>query len=424
MRASYALFMAGILLTCAPPAEAKISYDIRLELWGAVSRLGIVDSPVNPGNQVALVPNTIFTGEARPDMRFGWKKLKLTLRPRMVTTDSVVPVLGTTSSKQLATLRWSEAFMSFAATDKVTVTYGLQNFQWGPAESISPSNRVFRDTVQAKDVLYLVKGKNIARVNFTPAQNWSEVLLAEVANSGGPQDAARETFAHKALLKSEVSWAGGANYVGQVTGWRERSGSWLGEYITVDPLEGLSLYGDASHQRGSIAYYPEDSNGATLLTQSHQSDQKVYTFAVGGARYAFVNGTDWRVEYIYQENGYNRSQVQSAWTSLASPIPQQRQYLEANAEFAYQNGLEFPGRQYLFSSLRFANFVNVSNWTVYLRDLYSLQDKSNSVFLSSENAVGKRGTFFLSGTASAGAVDSELRGLVAYVGTIGYRHAW
>jgi hypothetical protein len=404
-----------------PPA---IIYEIGLELWGAAGARSLVTTPVNPTNQVAQIPQKQLTTEARPDFKFTMKKAKITVRPRGILTMNRTEAGGSTLNKTTGKLRWSEAFGSLQIADPISITYGLQNFQWGPAEAASPSNRIFRDTIEAKDVLYVTRGKHLFRMNITPSQGWSEVLLVELTSNGSSEYEAQEKFARKAILKSEISWAGGADYLGVIAGWRNKSGVYAGEYFNADVLDGLSVYTDIAHQRGSLAYYPDSSSGLTLLTQTKKTDQRIYTFATTGARYAFENGNDWRVEYIFHEQGYNKTQVISVWNALASNVPQQQQFFALNASLAFQNGLEFPGKHYLFSSIRFPNAFSVKDWTIYLRDLYSLQDGSNSAFLSSEIAIGQRGTFFGSVSASAGKLESELRGLIAYSGVLGYRHAW
>ncbi|MGE3261778.1 MAG: hypothetical protein AB7K68_08380 [Bacteriovoracia bacterium] len=427
-----------ILLSCAlcPAADAArpiltprkaaplLIYDIGLELWGAGGARSLAKTPVNPDNLVARIPETALTAEARPDVRLRVKKARVTARPRLIYTQNNTKSGAAKTTKNVGRIQWSEAYASLDISDTLALAYGLQNYQWGPSESASPSNRIFRDTVEAKDVLYVVKGKHLVRVNFTPRPGWSEVALFEVSTNGSPEYEAQEKFAQKALLKSEYSWGGGADYAGIVTGWRNHDGLWIGEYFNSDVYEGLSLFFDISHQMGSLAYYPVDNSGVTVLSQAHKSDKKIYTFATFGGHYAFVNGIDLRFEGIFQEAGYSKKQVQSVWNALASNVPQQQVFFAMNSALAYQNGLEFPGQKYLFSSVRYPNFLNVRNWTLYARGLLSLQDSSSSAFLSSENAVGQRGTIFASVAAFSGKMDSELRGLVAYAGILGYRHAW
>jgi hypothetical protein len=306
------------------------------------------------------------------------------------------------------------------------MTYGLQSYQWGPAEAGSPSNRIFRETVRAQDVLYELKGHHLLRANFTPTQNWSEVALFEITDNGQAELEAEERFARKALLKSELSWGGGANYAGVVLGARERRGAWVGEYGSVEIVDGLSAYIDTSHEQGSLAWYPivESSGAPTVLSQSKRDDAHINTFAVTGVRYAFESGSDLRAEWVFQEAGYTTDEVTRAWDAMTSSDPPQAVLAPLNAARWARNGLEFPGRHYALLSYRLPDAFNTKDWTLYFRALLSMQDWSSASYISSENAIGTNGTLFGSLSATAGRVDSELRGLVGTAITLGYRYAW
>ena len=88
--------------------------------------------------------------------------------------------------------------------------------------------------------------------------------------------------------------------------------------LNVEPLEGLSLYADASHEAGSLAWYPgRDPTGRyTVMSQSQRGKSRILTFLATGARYAFENGNDWRVEYLFQEAGWTRDERSRARRAL------------------------------------------------------------------------------------------------------------
>lgn len=410
-----ALLAAGLValspgLACA---AAGLNPQLSLTLWSAGSYRNPDDSLVNPDNAVFRLPQWLGTGEARSDFRLAMEKLTIVARPKLVfsanhTTAADGSSARTDSSTEVI---WSEAFATYPPSDTFAFTYGLQNFQWGPAEAACPSNRIFRDTVQTKDVLYDVRGHHLLRLNLTPERDWTEVLLLELFGNGEPEFEAGEAFAHKALLKSEYTWSGGADYGGLVIGWRERTGFWLGEYLSINLTDGLSAYIDASHQQGSLGWYPD-----VVFSQSRKSDSRIYSFAVAGVRYAFESGNDLRVEWVYQEAGYSADEVSDAW-SILQGSPQSVVYYQ-------QSGLEFVGRQYAFASLRIPDLLQIKDWVLYARFLVSLQDASVASYGSSEAALGGAGTVFASILVTSGSDASELRGAAGTAITIGYRHAW
>lgn len=414
-----------LLFPFAAPA-AELSFEPNTAVWGIATQRKAAEGALNPRNVNFRTPEQTLALEARPDWNLAYGGVKLTARPRLIASRERVEAAGRRSVDSGIFLRWSEGFAQWQALESLSIAYGLQNFQWGPAESASPSNRIFRDTVQVKDAIYSVKGHHLARATFTPSNSFSEVLLVELSDNGDGEAEAYEAPSHKALLKSELSWDGGAEYGGLVLGWRDRAGAWFGEYLNLEPFEGFSLYADASHQAGTLSWYPaKDSTGRyTVMAQSRRGEGKLRTFLVTGARYAFENGNDWRLEHIFQENGWTSADRARAQAALTSADPIQYILLATRARAAFQPGLDFPGRSYLFSSIRFPNVFDVRDWNLYFRFLRSLQDSSSSGYASTEHAIGERGTLVGSVGAGFAADGQELRGTVDLAATLAYRHAW
>lgn len=413
-----------LLLASLQANAEEWAFEPNTALWGILSQRKVHEGALNPGNTLARTPDQTASLELRPDWSLGNGALKLVARPRLVLDHQRIKAGTSTASDSDLFLRWSEGFATWTASDSFSLSYGLQNFQWGPAESASPSNRIFRDTIQVKDSVYVVNGKHLLRASYAPSTAFSEILLLELSGNGDPEPEPYERHAKKALLKSELSWKGGSEYAGLVLGWRDRFGAWLGEYLSLEPIEGFSVYADASHQSGSLAYYPTRVGAYTAFTQSKRGETRLYTFAAGGARYAFENGNDWRVEYLFQEAGYGKAQLADSRAALLSRDPLQLLVLSSRSAAAYGNGLDFPGRSYLYSSVRFPSSWGIRDWNLYARALRSLQDSSTSVLGSSESGVGEQGTFIASVAASFGGDGTELKGTVDLGATLAYRHAW
>ena len=419
------LFIAIFTLITMAQAEDELQWEPSISVWLAHENQKLVNTPSNPQNLFAKAPNRFDEAQVRAQLKVIHSIGRVTARPKFSVLISSSDVAGAENRSHSSKLTWTEAFATAEISHTVGITYGLQNFQWGPAESFSPSNRIFRDTIQSKDLLYETKGKHLVRINFTPSQNWSEILLIEPSGNGDPELEAQENFAPKALLKSEFSWAGGIDYLGLVIGHRLHFGNWLGEYANLEILSGLSVYADASHQQGTLAYYPgTDPTGKyTLLAQTNRNSI-VYHSLVTGIRYNFENGNDFRLEWIYQSSGYSTQQTDLLWNALTSTQFGQMSYLGTNLLRTKQNGLEFPGREYAYLSFRFPDVCKIRDWTLYVRNLFSLQDHSSAFYISSENAIGDHGTIMGSLGATKGEPKSELRGIIAMVAQIGGRISW
>jgi hypothetical protein len=412
-----------------PKVEPAILWEKGISVWGAYTYEPLLDTPTNTGNFNQL-PNQVATVELRPSLKASGKDWKATLRPRVIGTRKVIPSTGTLARTDLkAKVIVSEAFGTYDATETLSLSYGLQNFQWGPAESASPSNFIFHDNVQAKDSLFETRGKHLLRVNYTPLAHLSEVLLVEPSTNGEQEFEYNEKYSRKVLLKSEYSWAGGSSYAGLVLGWRENFGKSLGEYASTEVLAGLDVYLDANHHQGNLAYYPTSiptgpTSQVTLLTQSRRENPQFSHFLAAGGRYSFGSGNEARLEGIYQSSGYSPEEFLSAWNALIPSSGRQLLLLPTNTQIANQNGLEFPGRRYAYLSFRFPDVLGVQELTIYLRSLWSLQDHSNASYLSAEKSIGEHGNVFGNINVNSGNPATELRGLMRYSGTIGYRQTW
>src|SRR5690606_19291186 len=135
---------------------------------------------INLDNNILKLPEYSGISEFRPNFMLSSNKIQLVARPRI---RFLYEETGTGKDSQrsegFSEAELNEGFASWFLSDQFSFTVGLQSFQWGPAEVLSPSNRLFHVTSLARDVLYEVRGKHIGRVNYSLGQNISVVLLSE-----------------------------------------------------------------------------------------------------------------------------------------------------------------------------------------------------------------------------------------------------
>lgn len=415
----------------AGPEESWLTYRASLQWINAISGSQILTSPANPGNFQGI-PNLEAISELRPDLKIDADKVLFLARPQFRYTPSQTNTNGITYHSlglEQADFYFNDLFMQWAPGDTVILAYGLQNYQWGPAESFSPTNTIFHETIQSKDVLFEFRGHHIVRANFTPAEDWSFVLLGEITGDGEPSFIANQAFERQFILKSEHNWNSGADYAGLALNWREFTGNSFGEYFNLSFANGFSIYADVDHAVGSHSWYPvtqtnPDGSTGVTLAQSQASNSSLYTLAVTGMRYSFVNGSDARLEYIFNQAGYNSSQEALIRQALVSPGPFQLLTNLQNTSQFISPGLEFPGQQFLFASLRIPDFLELKGLSFYSRYMFSLTDQSGTAYSTLEYLVGSSGTLFSAVGFSHGDPLSELRGLVSYTAIGGYKHAW
>jgi hypothetical protein len=383
------------------------------------------DSEINPDNSIFLIPQWRASSEMRPNLRVIIKEsLQIIARPRFRLELSKTQANKSWQKEELkVSSRWNELYGAYQAAPNLGVSYGLQNFQWGEAESLSPSNRIFHETGLTRNSVTEIRGKHLVKVNYSIGQNWSTVGLLETEDNGEEAFQAGEKFERKLLVKQEYATQSGGAYLGLVFGTAESSRPWFGEYGSLMLGDVVSVYFDASHARGSKALYPTTDSVTGIpqgFTQAKLNETKIYTLAVVGAKASLEKGAEVRTEYIYNQSGYSADELAQGVQLASTPSPLQEAFLAAYAA----PGLEVPGKQYAYVSGRMPDLGPGDKIAVSARYLHSLTDQSGSAFMNMDWSTSNEGMFFLGGSFSHGKKDSELNRFLNASMFLGHRQSW
>jgi hypothetical protein len=407
------LCLAALGVSPAALADEGLSVRGHVELLAAVRGLLPTDSAANPGNAALRLPQLTGSAELRPSLTVdygGW--LTLVARPRLLGSLEGASVDGRWDpARGAASASLTELFVTWRLNDNLAFTWGLQNFQWGPAELLSPSNRLFHEVGLTRDPLYLVPGKHLVRVNASVGKAFSAVLLVELSSNGHPEFAAGEAFAPRVVGKVEYAAESGRWLVG-LTGTASTAG-WpsLGEYAQVQLTDGLSAYLDASHGAWRGAWYP----GVAGFEHRTSVPEHLFTTALGGLRYTFQSGVDVRAEYLFNEQGWTEGELVRA-SQLAREPSQQPAWLAP--------GLEFLSRHLAYASLRLPDLPPGKRLAVQLRYLLSLTDHSGAGFLTASFDATDALVVFLSLYAAHGDSAGELTRLARGAAVLGASYTW
>ncbi len=400
-------------------AAPALAFRGHLEWLSAGLGADLREGPVNPANRVLALPQLTAISELRPELRLEYgNQLTALLRPRLALQVERARVGGAwAAERSSASAEWIEAYASWRVDDSLTLSGGRQSFQWGPAELVSPSNRIFHTSGLYRDPLYLVRGKQLARVNVSAGRQWSAVLLAEVAPSGEAPFVADQPFESKAQVKVEYSGEGGDRYLGLTAGAGQRSRAWFGEYGTVPLVAGLTAYLDALHTVGRLAWYPvEDGAGGATFAQRGLEGRRLRTMVLGGLRYGFAGGADARLEYLFDEAGWDRSDLTLASRAAAADPRLVGRYLAP--------GFELPGRRFAYLSVLLPDLPPGKRTTVQLRSLRSLTDGSGAAFATVSHAATDAVVAFASVAATYGNGLGALSALARSMATAGLIVNW
>ena len=399
-------------------AATRVTYRLNVNWLNAVRLSLPSEGELNPDNARLSIPQLFGQTELRGNLRveFG-SRAQLIVRPRVRAFASRARSEGLADRDERdVEADWTELYFSWMPVNAVSVTYGLQNFQWGPAELLAPSNRVFHETGLFRDPIYYVPGRHLLRVNLSAGKQWSVVLLSELGATAQEPFRAGETFARQALAKVEYTTESGGSYVGATAGGTQGEGPWFGGYGMLGLTEGLSVYADASTRRGSEAWYPVLAGVVPTFARSQEAGWR--GLAVLGARYTFARGDDLRVEWLLDDAGWTREQFRLG-LAAASIAPSR----EAFAPYLAP-GLEFVGRQLVLLSLRTPDLPPSKHVQIQTRFLQSFTDTSRVLFATGSYDASDALVLFASGTVTGGPPEGEFSRLVRASLVVGATYTW
>ncbi|HRO66885.1 MAG TPA: hypothetical protein PL182_04915, partial [Pseudobdellovibrionaceae bacterium] len=224
----------------------------------------VEDSAMNPGNRGAESPDSLLTMEVRPEFHYYTEsRLDFVLRSRHLgsydETRFFNPDERETGVEGTSDL--SDAFIGWGATDTLSTTIGLQNYQWGPAEIASPSNVFFHFNNDQRSYYYKEKGRVLARVNWTPRPDWSFILIYEPTDNRQAGWVHDREFKPQSAFKIEKQFENPANSAALIVGKMEGLSDYVGEHFNWSPVEGYGVYADLRHQQNETHYKPMPALG-------------------------------------------------------------------------------------------------------------------------------------------------------------------
>jgi len=217
------VLLALCLLLCGPcyGEVLGLTYRGSVSWWNSYQHgRAFENSAVNPQNLTLGLAEDRYSSELRPNLKFVSSSLQIILRPRLRYAFNLIKRGDnpTFSEKTKVDTFVSEAFFQWTLSDSLAFALGAQSYQWGAAEVLSPSNRIFHETAQDRTNLFEVRGRYIARANYSFGKSFSLVVMSEVLQNKDNVDirtySAQEPWYPTVLIKPEFNWNNGADYLG------------------------------------------------------------------------------------------------------------------------------------------------------------------------------------------------------------------
>ncbi|MCA2961181.1 MAG: tryptophan synthase subunit alpha [Silvanigrellales bacterium] len=387
------------------------------------------EAQLNPNN-VARVPRWTLLSQVRPDAKveFG-RMLFLVARPRVTFSASRVdaaksPLPGavrTTGTQSNVEKRWQEAFGTLTASDSLAVTYGIQNYQWGSAESYSPTNILYPEPQFDKGLYTEFAGQEMLRINLSAGQWGSLVLLGRPGKDETPA---------VTLAKAEVSFNSGSDSLGLVFAGGENRKPGFGETFSWNVTDALLVFGEAFHTKEPQGIETVTTDVAspvagtpalrTRVVKPKSESDFLRTTAVGGFRVGFADGSECRLEGLYNEHGLKRREVERAYASTEGSNP----VAGANTATLLRASGRLLATQAVFGSVRIIDLPPSKSIAFYARGTYFPQDVSYVALASVEFAWKDDTTFFGTFLHADHRKNTFAMNFAKKAGTAGVKMSW
>jgi hypothetical protein len=362
----------------APPSfadELRSGFFSRVNEFGYVLRQDTRESPLNPGN-VLGIPRDQAALELRPDLNLKIGQFEFDLKPRFHWTRT--QVLAGDSAPVRATR--DEAFVNegslrYRLSDRLILSYGRENLQWGPAALLSPSNPFNANNGRNNPNLEL-PGLDYARAVFVASP---ALTVSFIANTGKGRLAANERYRKAAAVK--IDYTGADTFVSLIgsraDGERGRIGAFAGWNVT----DALSIRAEASAGRPLRAGVAPADRYAI-----ERRDRQLLV----GAAYTTQAGPTMSAEYFLNKDG-------CADAAFALCLQRRGALLDPLRPLARRRYAMF---QYVDTKI--GGSTNLA-----LRAIRNIDDKSAQLVISVEVELGQHWLLYVIPTYYRGSPESE-----------------
>jgi len=405
--------------------EVKDGFEYNIRALAFASCQQPADSSQNPDNDFLKLASYKFDFAFRPDFRLVYGVFDFSLKPRMTYEWAKIDK-GTykQESDEADEYFINEWLVRMQIHERLLVSYGRENLQWGPSFLSSPSNPFFKDNGR-RSLKAEVPGSDFARIVWVPSAAWSVSLIAHTDN--GEQEI-NSPFKETYVLK--IDYTGGSAY-GSIIGSHKRDDrNRLGIYTGWTASDALLLYVEGMLQQGSEALYPTTSANpfGASMEQSKKDDDDLQGMMVAGGSYTLAAGPTITLEYLYHSLGYDNNEADQYYelrqkaadayfqSGLLAGLSRQTlsQTVDPNLRFLQQNYLMV---QYVHSEFKYVLSLT-GRW------LWNMDDGSSRLYGSIVYSWGDHTELFALGTYNLGDGDTEFGTFLKYQWVIGLEYAF
>ncbi|KHT64007.1 hypothetical protein RJ45_08870 [Photobacterium gaetbulicola] len=341
----YLMALGLLLSTQAGAIEWKKAFSYRANAEAYTTRYDLNNhSYFNPGNTIGELPDYENTFLLRGYILGEFDGFTASLSPNIKYTKSKI------NSKYVYDdeIYLQEYNVSYLLGSWKFSVYRELDF-WGPSLFTSPSNPFYATTDQSNPFVE-EPALDFIRLDGYHGDSFSSSLIYSY-NKGRT-----ENLIHpfEKTLSFKVDYVSYSYYAGAIVSRQDKTNLFgvFGQWTVSDSV---MLYSDIGVKDRSTAYIPvESANALGYDFEVSSSDRHFYTDGVIGLSYSTMGGSTYNLEYRYNQEGYNKSQLdtyydlaKAAGGSLgSSDLGGMSQYL---LYIASDPGMRTIGRNYIYA---------------------------------------------------------------------------
>ncbi len=307
MRLAFLALSVFAATTAVAESDWRTSWDGTLYGYANSSRLRS-DSALNPGNQVAGLPQRSDTAELRLNLKAENEDVRVTARPIGLLRETH-NVFGAQQRDEGYFSLWQ---VRVRMAESWNVAAGRDLLNWGAGQFRSPSSPFYFDNGRTDPLRELV-GMDALKLSWTPDMR-SSVNVARIVRSGYgamQPDMWRESWLAK-LDQRGNEWA-----YGVVAVKAPHLPAFYGAHGQLALSDAVMLYGEAGSSARALVLQ-SSADPAQPFTVQAPSSRKTTTLA--GAAYTFEGGTSLNGEYLHEGGGYTSAE-EGAYFQRAAGLP-------------------------------------------------------------------------------------------------------
>jgi len=328
------------------------------------------DSDINRHNRMRISRYTL-ENDLRPDLKLSLPHFEITCKPRLEFRWRhwcEGPDQGESrTNSDLFVYEWQARI---SLLNKIYLSYGREDLQWGPSFLLSPSNPFY--TGNGRNFpKQEVDGADYAKLIWAPDQNWTVSFISNM-NEG----------------RRDLFYEFKRTYAAKI------------DYLRDDGYFSLNLSKQGAGKTRMGGFCSWNINDASLLYAEGSINSDEFE-ALLGISYTAVNGANFHFEYFYNGGGTRDQPLIPYLLSL--------DYMANRKSLARQN--------YLFA--QYYDHSLMDDWSILFRGTYGLDDDSATWLVYGDYNISDHAQLFASGNLYAGDGSSEFGALHDYTMMIG-----